>query len=123
MYSCIIAATFLTRILTGGSSQYTRLYSWLALRALSSNTRASGPTPAYTIPILLEILDTLTKLLSSTSADGVFFSVAITIPVEAFLDNVQPLIPIAVIPDETAVSACSICTSFPEGEKVVSENA
>jgi hypothetical protein len=33
----------------------------------------------------------------------------------------QPLIPREVWPDPTAVNACSICTSFPVGLKVVRE--
>ena len=52
---------------------------------------------------------------SSTSADGARFSVAITIALDA-------LIPSDVAPCETAASACSICTSLPDGENVVNEN-
>lgn len=32
-----------------------------------------------------------------------------------------PLIPSEVVPPATAARACSICTSLPEGEKVVKE--
>ena len=52
---------------------------------------------------------------SSMSTDGIFFSVAITTPFTA-------LTPSDVAPAETAFSAYSICTSFPEGLKVVKEN-
>lgn len=34
---------------------------------------------------------------------------------------ILPLMPTLVTPPETAFNAYSICTSFPEGEKVVSE--
>jgi hypothetical protein len=58
-------------------------------------------------------LATLTDV-SSTKIEGNFFSVAMTTPLAA-------LIPSEVWPDPTAVSACSICTSFPDGLKVVRE--
>jgi hypothetical protein len=59
-------------------------------------------------------MTTFSILESSTRTDECFFSVAITTPFEAF-------IPIDVIPWDTAVRACSIWTSFPEGENVVRE--
>jgi hypothetical protein len=52
---------------------------------------------------------------SSTKVDCSFFSVAITTPLIAF-------IPSEVAPALTALSAYSICTSFPLGLKVVKEN-
>lgn len=86
----------------------------------------------------------------SSRRDGDFFSVARTIPLVAdcqlgshveVVVEVQgqvetetcargvkrekevslPLIPNDVVPPATAAKACSICTSFPEGEKVVRE--
>ena len=51
---------------------------------------------------------------SSTSADGSFFSVAMTTPSVAVM-------PSDVAPADTAFSAYSICTSLPLGLKVVSE--
>lgn len=65
-----------------------------------------------------------------------FFSVAITIPFDADerdcgqrrslqghkeARKLIPLIPRLVVPCETAARACSICTSFPLGEKTVRE--
>lgn len=54
-------------------------------------------------------------VVSSTSCDGSFFSVAITTPSVA-------TIPSDVAPADTAFSAYSICTSLPLGLNVVSEN-
>ena len=53
-------------------------------------------------------------VVSSIKQVGSFFSVAITTPFLAFT-------PRDVLPDATALSAYSIWTSFPDGEKVVSE--
>ena len=58
---------------------------------------------------------TLKYEVSSCRVDLCFFSVAITTPSLA-------LMPTAGCPALTALSAYSIWTSFPEGEKVVKEN-
>lgn len=58
--------------------------------------------------------ETFSRNESSTRGDGGFFSVAITIALDA-------LMPRDVAPCATAASACSIWTSFPLGENVVSE--
>jgi hypothetical protein len=95
--------------------------------------RKSGPMPEYTIPILGHMTATFSSIESSIKIDDDFFSVAITIPLDANGKDVQvdstgerireniPLIPRLVVPCDTAASACSICTSFPLGEKTVKE--
>ena len=57
---------------------------------------------------------TFSRALSSTKGEGGRFSVAMTTAFDA-------LIPRLVVPCPTAARACSICTSLPLGEKVVSE--
>jgi len=95
--------------------------------------RKSGPMPEYTIPILGHMTATFSSTESSIKIDDDFFSVAITIPLDAYgktlkVDSIEgrvreniPLIPRLVVPCDTAASACSICTSFPLGEKTVKE--
>lgn len=67
---------------------------------------------------------------SSISIEEDFFSVAMTMPFDAAENEgaigghyytMIPLIPRLVVPCETAAKACSICTSFPLGEKTVRE--
>lgn len=70
--------------------------------------------PLYATPILGVRVDILCTVASSTRADRSFFSVAITTPFVA-------LMPSDVVPDATAFSAYSICTSLPLGLKVVRE--
>eukprot|EP00967_Tisochrysis_lutea_P031497 scaffold37132_cov23-Tisochrysis_lutea.AAC.3 len=70
--------------------------------------------PLYTTAILGVSIEIFCTVLSSTSSEGSFFSVAITTPSLA-------LMPREVAPAWTAFRAYSICTSFPLGEKVVKE--
>ena len=71
--------------------------------------------PEYTAPMFSYSEHVLTRLLLSISVVGNFFSVASTTPFDA-------LMPRLVAPAFTAASACSICTSFPLGLKVVRLN-
>mgnify|MGYP001811124915 CR=1 FL=1 len=71
--------------------------------------------PLYTMPMLGDRMVIFCTVLSSTSMDGSFFSVAITTPSVAEM-------PRDVAPAATAFSAYSICTSLPLGLKVVNEN-
>jgi hypothetical protein len=87
--------------------------------------------PEYTMPMLGQMAATLSNMESSINIEDDFFSVAMTIPFEAKGDHHaarmrgdrqnEPLIPRLVVPCDTAASACSICTSFPLGEKTVRE--
>lgn len=95
--------------------------------------------PEYTIPMLGQTMASFSSPVVSTSGDGGDFSTARTIAfcaarctgVREYCDSVDvctprrrrgsPLIPRQVAPELTAARACSICTSLPEGEKVVSE--
>lgn len=95
--------------------------------------RKSGPMPEYTIPMLGHMTATFSSIESSIKIEDDFFSVAITIPLDATENGIElihhrrevrgciPLIPRLVVPCDTAASACSICTSFPLGEKTVKE--
>ena len=68
--------------------------------------------PLYTAPMCGVSSAIFCTVSSSISALGSFFSVAITTPFFA-------LMPSDVAPAPTAFSAYSICTSFPDGLKVV----
>lgn len=70
--------------------------------------------PLYATPILGVNRLILCNVVSSTSVDLTFFSVAITTPFVA-------LMPSEVAPWLTALRAYSICTSLPLGLKVVRE--
>ena len=54
--------------------------------------RKSGPMPEYTIPMLGHITATFSSIESSIKIDDDFFSVAITIPFDAYRKDVE-LIP------------------------------
>ncbi len=71
--------------------------------------------PEYTTPMWGVMVMIFCTVVSSTSALGSFFSVAMTTPSVA-------LMPREVAPAATALSAYSICTSLPLGLKVVREN-
>jgi hypothetical protein len=72
--------------------------------------RKSGPMPEYTIPMLGHMTATFSSIESSIKIDDDFFSVAITIPLEAYGKDVEvsligggisgdiPLIPRLVVP-------------------------
>jgi hypothetical protein len=68
--------------------------------------------PLYTAPMCGVSSEIFCTVSSSISALGSFFSVAITTPFFA-------LMPSDVAPAPTAFSAYSICTSLPDGLKVV----
>jgi hypothetical protein len=85
------------------------------LRALAASTRASGPMPAYTLPMAGVSSVILATVASSTRVEGSFFSVASTTPSAAFM-------PRLVAPPPTAFRAYSIWTSLPLGLNVVRLN-
>ncbi len=51
--------------------------------------RKSGPIPEYTIPMLGHMTATFSSIESSIKIDEDFFSVAITIPLEAYEKDVE----------------------------------
>jgi hypothetical protein len=67
----------------GGYSPYTFQYACALFRALAIRTRKSGPMPEYTTPILGQITATFSIIESSIRIEDDFFSVAITIPLDA----------------------------------------
>lgn len=67
----------------GGYSPYIFQYACALFRALDIRTRESGPIPEYTMPILGQITATLSSIESSMRIEEDFFSVAMTIPLEA----------------------------------------
>lgn len=130
---CMMVAISCVRTFVGGYSPYTFQYACALLRAFATSTRKSGPIPEYTMPMLGQMTDTLSIIESSMRMDEDFFSVAMTMPLDATCRAQHactsmgmgvkhaPLIPRLVVPEETAARACSICTSLPLGEKTVSE--
>ena len=81
------------------------------------------------MPIFGQTIATLSSIESSIKMEEDFFSVAMTMPLDAtdmresIADELlsKPLIPRLVVPCETAARACSIWTSLPLGEKTVRE--
>jgi hypothetical protein len=51
--------------------------------------RKSGPMPEYTIPMFGHITATFSSIESSIKIDDDFFSVAITIPLDAYGEDVE----------------------------------
>lgn len=72
------------RIFVGGYSPWSFQYACALLRALVTSTRKSGPMPEYTIPMFGHITATFSITESSMSMEDDFFSVAITIPLDAW---------------------------------------
>lgn len=89
--------------------------TWALFLALLIRTLLSGPIPLYATPMLGVKSEIFCTVSGSMRVVLSFFSVAMTTPLFA-------LMPKLVAPPCTAVRAYSICTSFPLGLKVVSEN-
>lgn len=53
--------------------------------------RKSGPMPEYTIPMLGHITATFSSIESSIKIDDDFFSVAMTIPLDAYRKDVESI--------------------------------
>ena len=81
--SCITVAIVCVSTRVGGYSPWSFQYDCALLRALAIRMRKSGPIPEYTIPMLGHITATFSSIESSIRIDDDFFSVAMTIPLEA----------------------------------------
>lgn len=75
----------------GGYSPYIFQYACALFRALAIKTRKSGPMPEYTIPIFGHTTATFSIMESSIKMEDDFFSVAMTMPLDAARGN-QPAI-------------------------------
>lgn len=71
----------------GGYSPYIFQYACALFRALAIKTRKSGPMPEYTIPIFGHTTATFSIMESSIRMEDDFFSVAMTIPLDAARQN------------------------------------
>ena len=71
------------RTLVGGYSPWTFQYDCALLRARDTSTLKSGPMPEYTIPMFGQMTATFSMTESSMRMDEDFFSVAMTMPLDA----------------------------------------
>lgn len=71
----------------GGYSPCIFQYACALFRAFAIKTRKSGPMPEYTTPILGQTTATFSIIESSIKIEDDFFSVAMTIPLEATEDD------------------------------------